>query len=127
MTVTAKWNGAVIAESERTVVVEGNHYFPIHNVNHEYLQDSALQTTCPWKGQASYYHVVVNGRRNQDAAWYYHNPLPAAGHIAGMVAFWHGVKVAELDDKGVPITGWRKLKRRMRMAPGPTRKSDSAA
>jgi uncharacterized protein (DUF427 family) len=126
MTVTATWNGSVIAESARTVIVEGNHYFPIHDVHREYLQDSALHTNCPWKGQASYYDIVVNGKRNPDAAWYYHNPTPAAGHIAGMVAFWHGVKVAELDDEGVPITGWRKLKRRMGMAAGSGRESSSA-
>ncbi len=89
----AIWNGAVIAESEETVVVEGNHYFPPDSVNREYLQDSQTQTTCPWKGEASYYHVMVNGELNADAAWYYPDPKSKASHIKDHLAFWHGVEV----------------------------------
>jgi uncharacterized protein (DUF427 family) len=89
----AIWNGAVLAESDRTVVVEGNHYFPPQAVRHDYLRASATHTTCGWKGQASYYDVVVDGRTNKDAAWYYPEPLPAAQEIAGHVAFWKGVTV----------------------------------
>lgn len=89
----ASWNGAVIAESKQTVVVEGNHYFPAEAVNTAYLRPSATHTTCPWKGVASYYDVVVDGRVNKDAAWYYPDPKPAAAQIAGRIAFWRGVKV----------------------------------
>ena len=73
----AIWNGAVIAESEQTVVVEGNHYFPPQAVRQDYLRPSSTYTTCGWKGQASYYDVVVDGQTNPDAAWYYRSPLPA--------------------------------------------------
>jgi uncharacterized protein (DUF427 family) len=89
----AIWNGMVIAESEETVVVEGNHYFPPDSVNRDYLQDSQTQTTCPWKGEASYYHVMVNGELNADAAWYYPDPKSKASHIKDHLAFWHGVEV----------------------------------
>jgi uncharacterized protein (DUF427 family) len=89
----AVWNGAVIAESEQTVVVEGNHYFPPQAVKQEHLRPSSTHTTCHWKGQASYYDVVVDGQTNPDAAWYYPSPLPAAQTIAGHVAFWKGVTV----------------------------------
>jgi uncharacterized protein (DUF427 family) len=89
----AIWNGAVIAESAETVVVEGNHYFPPESVNRDYLQESQTQTTCPWKGEASYYHVMVNGELNADAAWYYPDPKSKASHIKDHVAFWHGVEV----------------------------------
>lgn len=89
----ATWNGAVIAESDRTVEVEGNQYFPIDAVRRELLRDSSTHTTCPWKGVASYYDVVVDGEVNKDAAWYYPTPKDAAGEIAGHVAFWHGVRV----------------------------------
>jgi uncharacterized protein (DUF427 family) len=89
----AIWNGAVIAESDHTVVVEGNHYFPPEAVKQEYLRPSGTRTTCGWKGQASYYDVVVGGATNRDAAWYYSDPLPAARHIAGHIAFWRGVTV----------------------------------
>jgi uncharacterized protein (DUF427 family) len=87
----ATWNGAVIAESEQTVVVEGNHYFPLQAVKPEYLRPSETHTTCGWKGVASYYDIVVGGQTNKDAAWYYPDPLPAAKQIAGHVAFWKGV------------------------------------
>jgi uncharacterized protein (DUF427 family) len=89
----AIWNGAFIAESDQTVVVEGNHYFPPHSVNQEYLRPSATHTICGWKGEASYFDVVVDGQTNRDAAWSYPAPLPAAAHIAGHIAFWKGIKV----------------------------------
>lgn len=89
----ATWNGAVLAESDRTVVVEGNHYFPPDSVRREYLKPSDTHSTCPWKGVASYYTVEVDGARNPDAAWYYPEPRSAASEIAGHVAFWKGVAV----------------------------------
>lgn len=89
----AVWNGAVIAESSATIVVEGNHYFPPESVRREYLRDSQTHTVCPWKGTASYYDVVVNGQVNRDAAWYYPTPKEAARQIAGYIAFWRGVRI----------------------------------
>ncbi len=89
----AVWNGAVIAESDQTTIVEGNHYFPPYAVKQEHLRPSATHTTCSWKGEASYYDVVVDGQTNRDAAWYYPNPLPAAARIAGHIAFWKGIQV----------------------------------
>ncbi|MGQ9928093.1 MAG: DUF427 domain-containing protein [Chloroflexaceae bacterium] len=89
----AIWNGAVIAESNETVIVEGNHYFPPTAVKREYLRESATHTVCPWKGTASYYDVVVEGNVNKDAAWYYPEPKEAARQIANYVAFWRGVRV----------------------------------
>lgn len=91
----AIWNGVTIAESDDTVVVEGNHYFPEGSLKREYVTFSNHRTTCPWKGQAQYYSLLVNGEMNPDAVWYYPDPLPAASHIKGRVAFWHGVKVVE--------------------------------
>jgi uncharacterized protein (DUF427 family) len=89
----AIWNGAVLAESDRTVVVEGNHYFPTDAVRREFFHDSATHTTCSWKGVASYYDVTVGGQVNKDAAWYYPEPKSAAANIKGHVAFWKGVRV----------------------------------
>ncbi len=89
----AVWNGAIIAESADTLVVEGNHYFPIADVRGENLRPSASHTTCHWKGVASYYDVVVGDQVNADAAWYYPDPSPAAVRVKGRVAFWHGVRV----------------------------------
>ena len=89
----ATWNGATIAESEQTVVVEGNHYFPLHDVKAEFLQPSDSHTTCHWKGLASYYDVVVGKEVNRDAAWYYPEATPEARHIEGRIAFWRGVQV----------------------------------
>ena len=89
----ATWNGAVLAESDRCEVVEGNQYFPPDSVRREYFRESSNHTTCPWKGVASYYDVVVDGQTNKDAAWYYPEPKAAANNITGYVAFWHGVKV----------------------------------
>ncbi len=93
----ATWKGAVLAESDRTVIVEGNHYFPPGTIKREYFQESQTHTTCPWKGLASYYDVVVGEKVNRDAAWYYPNPSPAAERIKGRVAFWHGVKVEAFE------------------------------
>jgi len=89
----ALWKGAVLAESDRTVVVEGNHYFPRSAVRAEYMRPSDTHTVCPWKGTASYLHVEVNGERNADAGWFYPNPKPAAEQIKDHVAFWKGVRV----------------------------------
>ena len=89
----AVWNGAVIAESDRCEIVEGNHYFPPEAVRRELLRDSATHTVCGWKGTASYYDVVVDGAVNKDAAWYYPQTKPAAANIRGYIAFWRGVKV----------------------------------
>lgn len=89
----AIWNGAVLAESDRTEVVEGNQYFPPDSINSDYFQDSNTRTTCGWKGTASYYNIVVDGQTNKDAAWYYPTPKDAAKNIAGYIAFWKGVKV----------------------------------
>lgn len=87
------WNGAVLAQCDETIVVEGNHYFPLGSVDRETLKTSSNHTTCPWKGQASYYHVVVDGQVNRDAAWYYPTPKPAAQQIKDFVAFWRDVRV----------------------------------
>lgn len=89
----ATWNGVVLAESDATIIVEGNHYFPPDSVNREYFVESSKHTTCPWKGFASYYTVTVNGQENTNAAWYYPVPKDAAKELAGYVAFWRGVKV----------------------------------
>lgn len=91
----AIWNGAVLAESEKTVVVEGNHYFPPDTIRHQHFQPSETHTTCPWKGRASYYDVTVDDQTNRDAAWYYPEPKQAANEIEGYVAFWKGVAVTE--------------------------------
>jgi uncharacterized protein (DUF427 family) len=89
----AIWNGAVLAESSNTVMVEGNHYFLVEDVNMEYFKASNHHTICPWKGQASYYSLEVEGQRNENAAWFYPTPKDAAKHITGRVAFWKGVRV----------------------------------
>lgn len=89
----ATWNGTVIAESDDTIVVEGNHYFPRESINTEYFTDSDAHTRCPWKGTASYFNLVVDGATNPGAAWYYPDPKPAAADIKDHVAFWRGVKV----------------------------------
>ena len=89
----ATWNNTVLAESDETVVVEGNHYFPPDSLNREYFQESDTHTTCPWKGVASYYHITVGDNVNRDAAWTYPEPKAAASEIADHVAFWKGVQV----------------------------------
>jgi len=91
----AIWNNEVIAESDKTEVVENNHYFPQSAVKKEYLQPSDTHTTCPWKGLASYYTLSVNGKENKDAAWYYPNPKEAAKEIKDHIAFWKGVEVVK--------------------------------
>ncbi|MFN2137666.1 MAG: DUF427 domain-containing protein [Candidatus Promineifilaceae bacterium] len=90
----AIWNNVVLAESNETVVVEGNHYFPPDAVNWEYFKDSQTHTTCPWKGVASYYTITVDGQENRDAAWYYPQPSDAAREIRDHVAFWRGVRIS---------------------------------
>jgi uncharacterized protein (DUF427 family) len=89
----ATWNGVTLAESDDTVVVEGNHYFPSASIRAQYFRDSDAHTTCGWKGEASYKIVVVDGQENPDAAWYYPEPKEAAAEIRDRVAFWHGVEV----------------------------------
>ncbi len=91
----AIWNQQLIAESDDTVVVEGNHYFPADSVQREFLQDSTTTTICPWKGTANYYTLMVDGQSNPDAAWYYADPKPAADQIRGRIAFWKGVQIGE--------------------------------
>lgn len=89
----AIWNGAVLAESDKCEVVEGNQYFPPDSINQQYFKESSTHTTCPWKGVASYYTVEVDGQENKDAAWYYPNAKEKAKNIEGYVAFWRGIKV----------------------------------
>lgn len=91
----AIWNKEVIAESDDTVVVEGNHYFPLDSLNDSYLKPSNKTTFCPWKGTANYYTLSVGGDENPDAAWYYKTPKDAARQIAGRVAFWRGVQIVD--------------------------------
>jgi len=91
----AIWKDKIIAESDETVIVEGNHYFPADSLVADAFQKSDHTSACPWKGTANYYHVVVDGETNRDAAWYYPQPKDAAKEIAGRVAFWKGVQVAE--------------------------------
>ena len=98
MTVRATWNDAVLAESDRTILVEGNQYFPADDVRTELLEQSTSSTHCPWKGDASYCSVIVDGSRHADAAWYYPEPYEAAKDIRGFVAFWKGVEVSGTND-----------------------------
>lgn len=91
----AIWNGKVIAESDATIMVEGNHYFPAQAVKKEFLKASGTHTVCPWKGTASYYTLVVEGKENPDAAWYYPETRPMAKNIEGYIAFWKGVEVSD--------------------------------
>lgn len=89
----AIWNGVVIAESDKTVMVEGNHYFPPEAINKDFLKETSTHTTCPWKGLASYFSIVVDGKENKDSAWFYPSPKPAVKEIKDHVAFWRGVTV----------------------------------
>jgi uncharacterized protein (DUF427 family) len=91
----ATWNGVVLAESDDIVTVDGNHYFPETSLDRSYLTFSNHRTSCPWKGQAYYHSLLVNGEMNQDAVWYYPEPTEAAANIKGRVAFWKGVQVSE--------------------------------
>jgi uncharacterized protein (DUF427 family) len=106
MTVQAKWNEAVIAESDSTVLVEGNHYFPPDDVRFDLLDTGELTTHCTWKGDASYYHVIANGRRNEDAAWYYPEPYGVAARIKDYIAFWKGVQVEGSNPDEPEILPW---------------------
>ena len=94
--IQATWNGQVIAQSDQTVVVEGNHYFPDTAVNHDYLRPSDTTSFCGWKGDCGYYSLVVDGKENKDAAWIYRDPYPKASNIKGHIAFWKGVAVREV-------------------------------
>jgi uncharacterized protein (DUF427 family) len=98
MSFKAVWNGEVIAESEQTVVVEGNHYFPPESIKRGYFQPSEQKSRCFWKGTASYYDIDVNDRQNTAGAWYYADPSPAAAEIKDHVAFWKGVKIVQSDE-----------------------------
>lgn len=89
----AIWNGAVLAESDNCEMVEGNYYFPPDTINQEYFKPSDTNTSCFWKGVASYYNIIVEGQENKDAAWYYPEPKEKANNIKNYVAFWRGVKV----------------------------------
>ena len=91
----AIWNGTILAESDNTVVVEGNHYFPPDSVNKKHLEKSSHSSVCPWKGEASYYTVEVDGSKSDDVAWFYPKTKEAAAEITGYVAFWRGVEVSE--------------------------------
>lgn len=91
----AKWNGSVIAQSDKTIEIEGNQYFPMDSVNSQYLVDSDTTSTCPWKGLASYYSLTVDGDVNKDAVWVYRTPKDAAKEITNHVAFWRGVEVTK--------------------------------
>jgi uncharacterized protein (DUF427 family) len=95
MALKAIWNGTVVAESNDTVVVEGNHYFPAESLKREYTLPSNTHTMCSWKGQASYLTLFVDGNANPDAVWFYAEPKDAAAEIRGRMAFWKGVKVSE--------------------------------
>jgi uncharacterized protein (DUF427 family) len=101
----AIWNNAVLAQSAKTEVVEGNHYFPPETLQRQYFEDSSTHSVCSWKGTASYYNIVVNGQENKDAAWYYPQPLPAAKNITGYVAFWKGVRIEPEDPGALERTG----------------------
>jgi len=106
MKVQAIWNNQVIAESDETVIVDRNHYFPYNSVNQEFLKGSQHQTTCPWKGEASYYDIVVDGQTNKDAAWYYPQPKDEAKHIKNYVSFWKGVDIIEPKGYVKPTKSW---------------------
>lgn len=113
----AMWNGAVLAENDRTTVVDGRHYFPPESIRWEHFVGSPSTSVCGWKGQAEYYTVVVGGEENPDAAWVYRTPKPAAAHIAGQIGFWRGVTVeatgtrpAADPDRGAPAESrWARL------------------
>ncbi|HMN90156.1 MAG TPA: DUF427 domain-containing protein [Saprospiraceae bacterium] len=96
-TKVAIWNGKVLAESDDLVRIEGNYYFPMESLNQEFFKGSSTHTTCSWKGEASYFNIVVDGKENKDAAWYYPDPKEAAANIKNRVAFWRGVEVVHID------------------------------
>jgi len=103
-TVRAVWEGVTVAESDQTVIVEGNHYFPAESVNRAHLRDSSDHTVCPWKGRASYFDVVVGEKVNRGAAWYYPAPKAAAAEIKDRIAFWRGVRLEPVPVE-VPANG----------------------
>ena len=94
MTVEASWEGVVLASSDRTILVEGNHYFPPEDVASEYIERSSTSSHCPWKGDAKYYSVVVDNKKNEDAAWFYPEPYEVASDIKNYLAFWNGVEIS---------------------------------
>lgn len=113
-TYRASWNGATLAESEHTIRVEGNQYFPSESLNRELFSDSRVTSQCPWKGLAKYYTITVDGATNADAAWYYPHPSHAAEDIRDHVAFWNGVKVTKVTGTDSEVTKargswWAKL------------------
>lgn len=89
----AIWNGTVLAQSDDTVIIDGNHYFPPQSVDKQYFQETSTHTSCPWKGTANYYDIEVNGQINRDAAWFYPNAKEKAKHFEDYVAFWRGVQI----------------------------------
>lgn len=91
----AVWNGTTVAESDKTITIEGNKYFPSDSVKKEFFKESDTHTICPWKGKANYYSLEVNGQFNEDAAWYYPQPKAAAANIKNYIAFWHDVEVTD--------------------------------
>jgi len=91
----AIWKDVIIAKSDDTIVIEGNHYFPFESVKNEFLKESNTTSVCPWKGKANYYSLDINGEINEDAAWYYAEPKEKAKEIRGRIAFWKGVKIAD--------------------------------
>ena len=91
----AIWNKITLAESDDTIIIEGNHYFPANSIKREFFKDSSTQSICPWKGTANYYSLEVDGKRNDDAAWYYPNASAEAKNIEGRIAFWKGVQIIE--------------------------------
>lgn len=91
----ALWKNQILAESNQTIVIENNHYFPLSSINNQYFSNSDTTTICPWKGTASYYSIIINGEENTDAAWYYPEPKDAAKEIKNYVAFWNGVEVSD--------------------------------
>jgi uncharacterized protein (DUF427 family) len=99
MRMQALWNDAVVADSDQTIVVEGNHYFPEDSLEWRYFTPNTSMTVCAWKGKASYYHLAVDGKTNPDAAWQYRHPLPPAKRVKNRVAFWHGVRVIPVAEE----------------------------
>ncbi len=110
MKIKAIWNGQLLAESEHTEIVDRNHYFPIEETNKDFFKKTEHHTTCPWKGEANYFSIEVNGKINENAAWYYPNPSDSAMNIKNHVAFWRGVEVIEPEGYEQPKAAWWKVK-----------------
>jgi uncharacterized protein (DUF427 family) len=115
MRVQAIWKGRVVADSDETIKLEGNHYFPPEDVDHTYLRPSERHTVCPWKGVASYCDLVVDDEVNANAAWFYPEPRRAAHKIEGRIAFWHGVEIRRVGDEAGTAESslWSRLRRRL--------------